>query len=97
MITNDQMKANRYGRWADARKLVNEIQSVLSEGGYVVMATYLKAWQYDQRHVGMFKATKSGAYVLRGKKWECIDYCGIRFARPRTAVETDLMHEYRDF
>lgn len=81
MISNDQMRANRYGRWAKARKLVSEIQNTLSNGGYVVVATCTKATQYDSRHVTMFKATQHGAYVQnRSGKWNCIDYCNFRFA-----------------
>lgn len=82
MLTNEQMKANRYGRWAAARKLVNRIQSTLNAGGYVVIGTYTKAVQYDSRHADYFKATRNGAYVQRGKTWDCIDYCGFRFATP---------------
>lgn len=82
MITNQQMRANRYGKWAQARKLVSEIQSTLNDGGIVVIATYTKATQYDSRHVNMFQARETGAYVQkRNGKWDCIDYCGFRFAR----------------
>jgi hypothetical protein len=82
MITNEQMRANRYGKWAQSRKLVKDIQDTLNAGGIVVMATYTKATQFDSRHVDMFKATKTGAYVQkRNGKWDCIDYCGFRFAR----------------
>lgn len=97
MLSNDKMVANRYGRWARARKLINQIQSTLSEGGMIVIATSTKARQYDIRSIDSFKATKTGAYVLRGKSWDCIDYCGIRFARPVKSVETDLMQANRDF
>lgn len=81
MLSNDQMKADRYGRWARSRALVRKIESTLASGGMVMIATYTQAKQYDKRHAGMFKATKSGAFVQRGKSWDCIDYCGIRFAQ----------------
>ena len=83
MLTNEQMKPGRYGRWAESKKLVNKIQDTLSRGGYVVMATHTKARQYDRRHVDMFKATPTGAYVLNRTKLECINYCGFRFATPK--------------
>ena len=79
MISNEQMTANRYGRWATARHLVHQIQSTLASNGMVMIATPLHAWKYDKRHAALFKATKNGAYVQQGKHWNCIDYCGIRF------------------
>ena len=82
-MTNEQMKPNRYGKWHQAKQLVTRIQTTLNAGGYVVMATYTKATQYDRRHVNMFKATRTGAYVQSGQKWICIDGCSFRFATPR--------------
>jgi hypothetical protein len=82
MLTNEQMRQDRYGRWYRARRLVARIQETLNAGGCVVIATCTQARQYDVRSVDSFKATKTGAYVKRGKSWDCIDYCGIRFARP---------------
>ena len=80
------------------QELINKIQSTLLEGGYVVIATYTKIWEYNKPgHVGLFKAVGNSAYVRHGKRWDCIDYCGIRFARPVKVVETELMHEHRDF
>lgn len=97
MISNEQMIKNRYGRWAKARRLVGDICDTLNAGGYVVIATATKARRYDVRSVDSFKATKHGAYVQRGKQWDSIDYCGIRFARPVTESETELMQQHRDF
>lgn len=77
-MTNDQMIANRFGRWAKARKLVKYIQSNLEAGNVVVIATHTRAVQYKNVHVGMFKATRTGAYVQRGKHWDCIDYCAVK-------------------
>ena len=78
MITNEQMTKNRYGRWYEARKKVNWITSKLQAGHTVVIATQLRATQFDKRHIEMFKATTNGAYALYGKKWLCIDGCAIR-------------------
>lgn len=97
MLTNDQMIKNRYGHWAKARRLINDIQSTLNVGGYVVIGTCTQARQYDSRHVHMFKATPSGAYVQHGKKWSCIDCCFFRFARPAAFVEAELQYTHRDF
>jgi hypothetical protein len=61
--------------------LCREIEDHLASGGIVVVATMTKATMYSKKHIGMFKADKSGVYVRRGKSWDCIDYCGIRFGR----------------
>lgn len=78
-LTNDQMKPNRFARWAKARARVAKIKSHLSAGGRVVVGTMTKATVYSAKHVDMFKATKSGAYVQRGKGWDCIDFCAVGF------------------
>ena len=78
-MTDDQMKPNRYLRWAKARKLVRDIQAHLAKGGKVVIGTHVKATVYSPKHIDMFKATKSGALVQHGKGWDCIDFCVVRF------------------
>lgn len=97
MLTNEQMTANRYGRWARARKTLSMIQDTLRCGGYVVVATMTRAWQYDARSIDSFKATRSSVYVRRGKQWDCIDYCGIQYHKPVAMVEQELMLANRDF
>lgn len=102
MLTNDQMRSYRYGKWAESRKLIKKIQETLKANGLVIIATYTKATQYDKRHVDYFKATRNGAYVKSGKQWLCIDRCGFRFYTPISTWKTeakdlDMMHEYRDF
>lgn len=77
-MSNDQMKANRFGRWHIARKQATEIIKHLNNGGTVMITNYLKAYQLDKRHTSMIKGTKSGLYMQRGKNWVCIDGCSIR-------------------
>lgn len=79
-MNNDQMKPNRYLRWHKARVLVSRIQSHLNAGGKVMIGTATRHTTYDKRHVDMFRATRTGAFAQRGKNWECIDFCGIRFS-----------------
>ena len=86
MLSNSQMIAGRFARWAKARALVARIRSQLASGGVVVVATYTRATQFDARHVAMFKAERSGAYMQSGKRWLCIDNCAIKFYRIRTAA-----------
>jgi len=71
----------RYARWARARRLIHDIQAHLAAGGAVQVVTHLRATQYDSRHVAMFKATRSGAYVQHGRSWACIDFTPVRFSR----------------
>lgn len=80
-MDNHQMKPNRYLRWAKARKMVGDIQAHLSSGGKVLVGTATRHTIYDNRHVDMFRATRTGAFAQRGKKWECIDFCGIQFSK----------------
>ena len=77
-MDNSAMKAGRYAHWHAARKRVAFIAEHLTAGHTVVIATMTKATQFDRRHIAMFKATKSGAFVQRGKHWDCIDYCAIK-------------------
>ena len=77
-MTNEQMTSNRYGRWATARKAYAEITAALQAGKTIIISTYCKAWQFDQRHTDFFKATKSGLYMRRGKHWDCIDGASVR-------------------
>ena len=80
-MTNEQMVAGRFLRTHRARVLIAGIIGALNSGRIVQVATCTKATQYDARHADMFKATKSGAYVRRGKSWDCIDYATIRVYR----------------
>lgn len=77
-MNNADMKAGRYLRWHKARVKVAAIKAALASGAVVMIATYTKATQYDKRHGEMFKATRSGAWVQRGKHWDCIDGAGIK-------------------
>jgi hypothetical protein len=71
------MIAGRFLRWHKARQRVAFIKARLNAGAVVTLATYTHAWHYRAKHAGMFKATKSGSYVQRGKNWVCIDGCAI--------------------
>lgn len=77
MLTNDQMKANRFYRWYKARKMISAIKKHLAEGRTVYVSTMTKATKYSAKHIDMFKASRSGAYVQSGNKWLCIDFCKV--------------------
>lgn len=78
-MNNDQMKAGRFLRWHQARRTAARIAAHLDSGGTVIVATCTHATVYSKRHAGMFRATRSGLLVRSGKRWDCIDYCAIRF------------------
>jgi hypothetical protein len=54
------------------------IKAQLTAGRIGQLATYTEDTNYNARHAGMFKATKAGAFVRRGKSWDCIDLCELR-------------------
>jgi hypothetical protein len=76
-MTNDQMKVGRFLRWHKARQRLAWIQARLAEGYTVQTSTYLRSVRYKAKHADMFKATKAGLFVQRGKNWDCIDFCKI--------------------
>ena len=77
-LTNTQMTAGRFLRYARARKRVAWIKAQLAAGRLIQVTTYTKATRYSARHAVMFKATKAGAFVQRGNSWDCVDYCSLR-------------------
>jgi hypothetical protein len=60
------------------------IKAQLAAGRIVQLTTYTKATSYDARHADMFKATKAGAFVRRGKSWDCIDFTNLQSFGPST-------------
>ena len=78
MLTNNQMKANRFLNWAIARRKLAFITENLNAGRAVYVCTYTKATKYTAKHISMFRASKSGLFVQSGKKELCIDYCALK-------------------
>ncbi len=60
-----------------------KIQSHLTadKSNRVVIATAYRSTVCAPKHAGMFRATEQNLYIQRGKSWDCIDYCAIRFGR----------------
>ena len=85
-MTNAEMIRNRYGRWADARRLYARIMDTLNAGGIVTVATMTHAWHIYPKHADMIRCTKTGVYMQQGKRWNCIDYCGFTFRTPLKAA-----------
>lgn len=78
MLTNQEMVAGRYLRWHKANRMVNFIVTNLLAGRRIQINTMTRATIYKPCHAGMFKATRTGAYVRSGKRWICIDYTAIQ-------------------
>lgn len=81
MLTNEQMKAGRYLRWHNARRKVAFIRANLTAGRTVYVSTHLKSWKFTPKWAAdvdvMFRANRNGAWMARGKNWDCIDGCKI--------------------
>lgn len=83
MLTNAQMKEGRFEAWAKNRKRYNRIANHLSNDGYIMVCTHTQSVIYKKKHfeAGMFQATKNGLWVARGKSWDDISYCLIKFSK----------------
>jgi len=80
MLHNSEMKANRFLTMHKARKRIAWIKAQFANGRDVYISTYLSSTRYRPQHADMFRAGKTGAYVQRGKKWDCIDFCNVTSA-----------------
>jgi hypothetical protein len=77
VIKNSDMKANRFFTWHKARRRVAAIVAHLEAGRTVYISTYTRSIKCTQKHVGMFRAARNGAFIQSGKHWDCIDGCKI--------------------
>lgn len=78
-MTNTQMKAGRFLRWAKARQTYARIVETISNGGSVIIGSHTHARQY--KHAEQFKCGKDGVYVARGKNWDSLVFSRIVFAK----------------
>jgi hypothetical protein len=84
-LNNTDMKPCRYLRWHSYRKMIANIRATLASDGVVMIPTYTRCTRYDRRHIDMFKANRNGAWVQRGKSWDCISLSKIIHCRRLTA------------
>ena len=70
-------RSGYYARWASSKRIVAAITTHLASGGEVVLSTAMRHVICRANHAGMFKATSSGAFIQRGKGWDCINGCKI--------------------
>ena len=73
MLTNAQMKKNRFARLAKARKKYNAIVSHVEAGRTVVISTMTRHSLINQKNVSVITMDKTGVYM----KGQCIEFCGI--------------------
>jgi hypothetical protein len=80
-MTNNEMKAGRFLRWHKARHTIRVIEEhIAKKGGMIQISTYTKHTRITKKNYypELFKATKTGLYMRRGKTaWDCIDGCKI--------------------
>lgn len=81
MLLNSQMRPNRFLVWHNARRRKNWLDARFADGLSVLIVTATRATKYQPKHADMFKATRSGCFVRRGKIWDCIDGCSLRAVR----------------
>ena len=79
MLTNQDMKADRFARWHRARQRAAEIKTALLAGRIVQVTTYTKCWRYKRSHADLFVGRWNGLYVRHGRELLNIDYCDVRF------------------
>ena len=79
-ITNSEMKAGRFAKWAEARRKLAWIKARLAEGRQVCVSTMTNCTKYSAKHADMFSATKSGLYVQHGKHWLNLPTGGVQIS-----------------
>lgn len=79
MITNENMKPNRFLRMFENKTLYNKIAHEIGKGLSIQVTTYTRSTVY--KSLDSFKLGKNGVYVKRGKNWDCINGASIRSVR----------------
>lgn len=78
MMSNEQMRAGRFEKWAKCRAIFSAIKKHLAAGGRVQVSTHTRSTVYTAKHEGMFSCGKTGVYVQAGKQKVDIFYTSIR-------------------
>ena len=79
-MSNEEMKAGRFLRWADARRKLAWIVGQISAGRTVLLVSGMSATKLTAKHLEQIKATRSGLYVKHGSKWLCYNFHNITAA-----------------
>jgi len=80
MLTNDQMKANRFLKLAKGRKLYARMNETWNKGGIVTIGTCTRGYEIKAKARELVILGKSGSlYLQKGKSRDCIDFCSFGF------------------
>lgn len=80
MLKNSDMKANRFAKLAEGRKLMARIVKCWDAGGFVRIGTCTRYTDYKPKHRDMIKLGKSGdIFTQHGKRWDCATGCSFQF------------------
>lgn len=77
IMNNSDMKANRFKRWADAKKKLVWIKAQASRGLTVYLSTYTNVTKITEKQLELVTATKNGLFIQHGKQKICHDYSKI--------------------
>jgi hypothetical protein len=81
MLTNDQMRPNRWAKLAKGRKIYRRMHACWDAGGYVRIGTATRYSDYKPAHRDLIELGKSGSlHARRGKRADCIDFCTFQFS-----------------
>ncbi|MEM8801096.1 MAG: hypothetical protein AAGF55_01025 [Pseudomonadota bacterium] len=81
MLTNDQMKPQRFAKLAKGRKLMARMAECWDRGGFVRVGTSLNYTDYKPKHRDLIEMGRSGSiYARRGKRADCLDFCSFQFS-----------------
>jgi len=75
MLSNADMKPNRYAKWARSKKIYIFMTEYLGVGGSSYIHTAYRTTVI--RNPADLKYDRCGVYVRRGKHWDDISYCEI--------------------
>lgn len=71
-MTNQQMIAGRFLRWARVRRQYAWIVAQIDAGRTVYLTTSIRSTKIAAKHLPMVRAAKTGLMIQSGKHW--IDY-----------------------
>lgn len=77
-LTNQEMIAGRFAKWATARRKMAFIQAQIAAGRTVYITTMTKSTKITAKHLSALRVTKFGGLELQsGKGWLDCNWCQI--------------------
>ena len=82
MLTNAQMKRNRFLRLHTGRALIARINAEFDAGNPVAIATYTRTTWFTPKHRDFFRMDSEGNIRVRfGKRWDVANPSVIHFVK----------------